>query len=461
MRALTVVVLFAFVAACNLETPPKPAPPKNLTGVLGAASYEIDVPGQWNGTLFLYSHGYVRAGGLNGAQSAPLGIARTWLLDHHFAAAGSAYATTGWAVEDGLRDQIALLDYFTKAVGRPKRVIAWGHSMGGLITAGLAQQYPDRFAAAMPMCGVLSGSIATWNSELDGAYAFKTLLAPDSELELVHITDWQSNWQLAQQIYVSAQNTPQGVARLALVAALLDLPGWFSPTDAEPAATDWTARVRAQGQWESDVDFGFAFAARLELEQRSGGNPSWNTGVDYGQLLLQSPDAAEVSALYTSAGLDLQSDVARLNSGKRIKADPAAATYLSRFISFDGNLTMPTLSIHTTGDGLVVPPNESAFAQVVGDAGKQDMLRQVFVHRAGHCTMTPAEIIAALQVLLKRLDTGRWDEKALQPNALNAVAVRQGRSASEFFGFRFDPSFVSYQPGRYPRPFAKGATIPA
>ena len=461
MRALTLVALVVIVAACNLDAPTKPAQPRNLTGVIGAASYEIDVPAQWNGTLFLYSHGYVAPDGRNSAQSAPAGVARTWLLDHRFAAAGSAYASTGWAVEDALRDQMALLDFFTGAVGKPKHVIAWGVSLGGLITAGLVQLYPDRFAAAMPMCGVLSGSVATWNSELDGAYALKTLLSPGSALELVHITDAQSNWQLAQQIYVSAQTTPQGQARLALVAALLDLPGWFYPTQAEPAPTDYEARAKAQGAWEADVDLGFAFYSRLELEQRAGGNPSWNEGVDYSQLLAQSSDAAEVTALYASAGLDLPADLARLNSGTRIKADPAAANYLARFISFDGNLAVPMLSMHTTGDGLVVPPNETAFAQVVGAAGKQDMLRQVFVHRAGHCTFSPAETIAALQVLLRRLDTGRWDDKALQPQALNAVAHAQGSAASQFFGFKFDPSFVTYQPGRYPRPFAKGAIIPA
>ena len=462
MRALAVVALAAILAACNLETPPKPAPPRNYTGVLGAASYEIDVPGHWNGTLFLYSHGYVGpTGASNPAQSAPAGIARKWLLDHQFAAAGSAYASTGWAVEDALRDQIALLDYFTKTVGKPKRVIAWGHSMGGLITAGLVQLYPQRFAAAMPLCGVLSGGVATWNSELDGAYAFKTLLAPDSQLELVNITYAQANWQLAQQIFAAAQTTPQGQARLALVAALLDLPGWFNPTEAEPAPSDYAARARAQGAWESSVDFFFAFSSRLELEQRAGGNPSWNVGVDYKQLLAQSQDAAEVASLYASAGLDLQADLARLSAGKRIKAEPAAASYLERFISFDGDLKVPTLSMHTTGDGLVVPPNESAFAQVVGAAGRQDMLRQSFVHRAGHCTFTPAETIAGLQVLLRRLDTGRWDESALQPASLNAAALAQGRSASEFFGARFPPAFVSYEPGSYLRPFAKGANIPA
>src|SRR5216683_923532 len=70
---------------------------------------------------------------------------------------------------------------------KPKRVIAWGGSLGGIITAGLIQLYPDRFAGAIPLCGVLAGGVATWNAGLDGAYAFKTLLAPTSSLRLVNI----------------------------------------------------------------------------------------------------------------------------------------------------------------------------------------------------------------------------------------------------------------------------------
>src|SRR5207244_1791586 len=82
--------------------------------------------------------------------------------------------------------------------------------------------------------------------------------------------------------------------------------------------------------------------------------------------------------------------------------------------------------VHTTGDGLVIPPNEAAYAQVVGSANSAAMLRQVFVHRAGHCAFTPAETIAALQVLLKRMDTGRWDDAALAPSTLTSSALSMG-----------------------------------
>src|SRR5450759_3978919 len=93
--------------------------------------------------------------------------------------------------------------------------------------------------------------------------------------------------------------------------------------------------------WESRVDFAFAFRYRAALEQRAGGNPSWNTGVDYSHQLSSSPDRDEVTALYGAAGLDLQSDLRALNSGVRVAADPAATAYLDRNIRFDGQLNMP------------------------------------------------------------------------------------------------------------------------
>jgi pimeloyl-ACP methyl ester carboxylesterase len=460
MRAAAAIALL-LVAACSPSAPPQQhSRAVHLTGTLGKAEYEIQAPADWNGTLFLYSHGYVAPGENNSATAVPDATVRKWLLDQRFAIAGSAYSSTGWALEDAFKDQIALLDYFTTQVGKPKRVIAWGHSLGGIITAGLVQLYPDRFVGAMPMCGVLAGGIATWNLELDAAYAFRTLLAPTSGLQIVHIPAGSANLDLAESIFSTATQTPQGRARLALVAGLVDLPGWFDPTKKAPVATDYAAQLQGQEVWEARADFPFAFQYRSELEARAGGNPSWNDGVDYGQLLAASPDRSEVAALYQQAGLDLNADLRVLNAGATIKADPVAAQYLERYISFDGQLQVPVLAVHTVGDGLVIPANEAAYAAVVSAADKGDMLRQVFVNRAGHCAFTPAETIAAFQALLKRIDTGKWDDTSLQPEPLNSAAADLRPGASTIFGFQFDPSFIKYDPARYPRPFAQGQQIP-
>ena len=433
-----------------------------MTGSIGAAQYRIEVPANWNGTLFLYSHGYVAPGRINLATDAPDRNLSAWLLGHGYAMAGSSYSSTGWALEDAFKDQVALLDLFDVRFSKPARVIAWGGSLGGIITAGLVQLYPDRFAAAIPLCGVLAGGVATWNTGLDGAYAFKTLLAPTSQLQLVHIADPAANVQLAAHLFADAASTPAGQARIALVAALGDLPGWFDPTGPAPSTTDVASQAAAQARWESQVDFAFEFEYRAELEQRAGGNPSWNTGVDYAHQLAISADSAEVRALYQAAGLDLAADLRALNSGTRIKSDPSAVAYLDRFISFDGNLRVPVLTMHTVGDGLVVPQEETVYGDSVRAEGKQDMLRQLFVRRAGHCAFSDGETITGIKAVIARLDTGSWGDAGLTPASLNSAASALGQSYDTVGGFFVSPpSFDSFTPGPYPRPFPKGSTAPA
>ncbi len=284
---------------------------QHITGTLpDGATYVIDVPANWNGTLLLYSHGYVGPGSPNPAQDVGDPFTGGFMLAAGYALAGSSYATTGWAVHEAIPDQIAVLDVFQNAVGTPTKTIAWGHSLGGMITAGLVQEHPDRFNAALPMCGVVGGGVGLWNEALDGAFAFNTLLAGGALL-VVHITNPTQNFIAAEAILAAAQATPQGRARLALVAALADVPGWFDPTSPEPARTDYATQQANQFLWLEFVDLPFQFAFRAELEFRAGGNPSFNTGVGYERQLAHSADNAEVQALYAAAGLSLDADLRR------------------------------------------------------------------------------------------------------------------------------------------------------
>jgi len=419
-----------------------------LNGTLAdGATYEIQCPaGAWNGTLYLYSHGYVVPGAANPAADAGDPVTAGWMLAHGYALAGSSYATTGWAIEQALPDQINTLNTFDQTYGQPKTTVAWGHSLGGIITAGLIQDYPSRFDAALPMCGVLSGGVATWNTALDAAFAFE---------QLVDITNPTANLDNAEAALTAAQATPQGRARIALAAALADTPGWFTPLSPEPSATDYAAQEQNQYLWDSEVTFPFIFAFRADLEAKAGGNPSWNTGVNYFAQLAKSTGTAEVKALYQAAGLSLGHDVQTLNASKRISADPKAVAWLARNISFDGDISVPVLTMHTTGDGLVVPENEQAYKAVVDRAGNGALLRQIFVDRAGHCAFTPAETITAVQTLENRLSTGRWNVPA--PAAMNAEAAALGPQYNIYEAgtsvVPTAPAFTSYTPARYLRPF--------
>jgi pimeloyl-ACP methyl ester carboxylesterase len=426
-----------------------------LPGTLvDGATYLIQCPaGAWNGTLYLYSHGYVVPGSPNMAHDVGDPITGAWMLAHGYALAGSSYSTTGWSIQQALPDQIGTLDAFDATYGTPKTTVAWGHSLGGIITAGLIQDYPSRFSAALPMCGVLAGGVATWNSALDAAFAFQQLIDP--AISIVNITDPGANLADAETAVANAQATPQGRARLALVAALGDTPGWFTPLSPEPAATDYAAQEANQYLWDTRVTFPFVFALRAELEARAGGNPSWNTGVNYFSDLAKSADAPEVKALYQAAGLSVNQDLRILNSAPRISAVPAAVQYLTTNIVFNGILPVPVLTMHTTGDGLVVPENEQAYRSAVDRAGDPNLLRQVFVHRAGHCTFTPAETITAVQTLKNRLSTGQWNVP--DPATMNSEAAGLGAQYNVFFdGTKLVPTpsaFTSFRPAQYPRPF--------
>ena len=163
----SLMLVFTLVLMCLAAVPAQAATTTIAGSFADGAKYLIEVPSPWNGTLLLYSHGYVTPGSANPAQDVGDPGTRAFLLANGFALAGSSYATTGWAIHEALVDQIAVLDLFNAQVGQPTRTIAWGHSLGGIITAGLIQRNPQRFDAALPMCGVLSVGVATWNQALD------------------------------------------------------------------------------------------------------------------------------------------------------------------------------------------------------------------------------------------------------------------------------------------------------
>jgi predicted esterase len=454
---IRLLVLVAILAAAIVTVVPiaKADTVRTLTGTLpDGATWKAEVPAAWNGTLLLYSHGY-RFPGANPAQDVGDPVTGAFLLDHGFALAGSSYAHTGWALQEGVPDQLAVLDEFDRQVGHPSTTIAWGHSLGGIMTAGLVQAAPQRFDGALPMCGVLAGGVGTWNQALDGLFAFKVLLGPDTGLQIVRMTNPFANFDLANRIFAGAQSTPQGRARLGLVAALTDSPGWTDPTKPEPAADDFATRLQNQIGSIAGLGIPFGFLARAELEARAGGNPSWNTGVDYGTQLAKSIDAKEVKTLYKQAGLDLDADISTLNHAQRISADPQAVSYLSDHVSFNGDLGgVPVLSIHTNNDPLVDVEQEQAYNSAVHRAGDPTLLRQAFVNRAGHCTFSPAEQIAALQTLLDRVQARSWSQVSTDAASLNARAQALGPQLNVIAPNRpAGPSYERFVPAHFLRPF--------
>ncbi|MFF3334868.1 alpha/beta hydrolase family protein [Streptomyces sp. NPDC002888] len=448
-RPRTALVAALLLAATVLPTSAvaSAADTTHVDGQLpSGAAYMMDVPADWNGTVLLFSHGYRPGGAPNPAQNAPNDATKALLLDKGYALVGSSYATTGWAVTDAVPDQLATLALFKERFGQARSTIAWGQSYGGLVTTAIAERAPQRIDGSLAMCGLVHGGVANWNNTLDPVFAVKTLLAPGSGVPLVNIPDQAAATTAANTLAAavdSAQTTPQGRARVALAAALHNIPVWNDPSQTRPAATDWDAQQANQYSALKGLIQIPAFSRRLEAETRAGGNMSWNTGVDYAKLLGQSSVRKEVTELYKKAGLSLRKDLATLNKAPRIGADPSAAAWMSRTSAFTGKLTKPQLDIHTTGDALVPVQTESALNRAVTAAGSAPLLRQAYIDNAGHCTFSPAEQLGALHTLEDRLATGSWH--GTDPDSLNASATKA------------DPTtparYVAYRPTPYLRPY--------
>jgi len=448
-RILAALVPLAVVTGLVGPATAATSAPSHVEGVLpDGSTYVMDVPADWNGTVLLYSHGYVPDGVPNPARNAPSDAVRTALLDAGYAQIGSSYPETGWVLERALPAQIATLDLFRDRFGKPRRTIAWGTSLGGMITTGLAERHGHRFSGTLSMCGLQQGGVANWNNTLDPLFAIRTLLAPGSTTPLVRLPDQPAAFASIGALTAAldgAQATPQGRARIALAAALHNIPAWTDANQPEPAPGDHdTAQLNQFGVLHLTIFVGLSW--RQEAEEHAGGNMSWNTRVDYGRMLARSSIRAEVEALYARAGLSLADDLTTLAAASRISADPAAVGYLIRNISFGGRLTRPMLTIHTTGDPLVSVQVQHAYEDAVDGAHRSPLLRQAYVHRGGHCTFTTGEMLAALRTLERRVSSGRWS--GTDPAALNQLAAHLDPTTT--------PAYVDYRPAPYPRPFNLG-----
>ena len=364
----------------------------------GGARWAAEVPADWNGTLLLYSRGYSPSAG--NPDPAPKQH-RQALLDAGYAIAGSDYGSGGWAVEQAVPAQRATLAAFVARHGKPKRVIAWGSSMGGLVSTALAEAKGSGIDGAVPMCASIGGSLGMMNMALDGAYAFRTLVAPEAGIRLTGIDDDRVNGKRVADALAEAAKTPQGRARIALAGVLAGIPSWTSRDKPQPAATDYAAQA-------DEIARSFVmgvYLPRTDQEARAGGTFSWNTGIDYRAQLAKSGRRAMVAALYRDAGLKLDADLATLNAGKRIAADPKAVAYMRAHYTPNARPLVPLVAVQTIGDGLTAPAMQRGYAE----AARGDV-RSLYVNAAGHCTFDTAAVLATIRYLDTRIATGKWPQ---------------------------------------------------
>ncbi|MCP5145911.1 MAG: alpha/beta hydrolase [Gammaproteobacteria bacterium] len=419
------------IAPESLKNPVDNSPPAQaFEGALGdGAAWKAEMPANWNGTLLLFAHGYNRE--LSPPQTAPAD-ARALLLAHGYALAASAYPAAGWAVAEAVPSQLAALDAFSARFGKPQRVIAWGSSMGGLVTSALAELHGDRIDGALPMCASSMGALPMMNMAFDGAHALTVLFPTDPAVQVIGAGDNFDGIRRVMTAVQSAEQTPAGRARIALAGVLGGIPDWTQADLPRPAANDVNAIA---AQIARVIQFG-VLPPRGDQEMRAGGVYSWNTGIDYHALVAATGRRPMLEALYREAGIQLDDDLARLNSAPRAGAEADAVAYMMENYTPNGRVDVPVLAIHTIGDGMTSPSLQREYVEKIRAAGRPANVAAGWIERAGHCTQNGAEMLAAIITLEQRIESGQWRASATE---LNSVVSGGGTV------------YIDYQPAPMPR----------
>jgi pimeloyl-ACP methyl ester carboxylesterase len=427
------------------------------TGEINGAKYAIAMPAKWNGTLLLYSHGYRFAqpgppdfgpvstsAQLDSTDSDGSGTdtLSKQLLSEGYALAGSSYKSNGWAVADGVQAGEDLHSKFVSLVGKPSRTYVWGDSLGGLITELLAEKNPQWVDGAAPMCGAVAGPNLNFDVALDVAYAVKQLVDPNLELTgYSSADDAAANWKQATTLIeaAAADVAGGGTAKVLFIGALANAPLKSQTYD----GADTTSEVEALVESVLTA-LAFGTSGRYELEQRVGGNPSDNSKADYASRISDSE-----KALITLVGGNVDTLVAQLNAGTRVTADPAARQKFEALGDTTGKIVVPTITMHTEDDPLVLVSNETILSNRATKAGDRGKLVQYYIappatydsktgapYGAGHCNFSDQQ----REGLITTLDS--WVRSDVYPSATASAST---------FGPGLDPTYV-------PAPWPSGAT---
>lgn len=368
-------------------------------GVHKGAGYRIEVPQNWNGELVLYAHGF-RGTGLELTVSNPTNL-RKYLLDNGYAWAASSYSTNGYDVAQGVKDTHALGSVFRGIVGNPSRTYITGHSMGGHITAVLAEQYSGTYDGALPMCGV------TGDTELFDFFADYGLVA-------------QSLAGIAKEDQKSIADTEYNTMTLPQIIAKLGIVGKLTPEGEKLKAVT----MNLTGGQRPLYHAAFETYKTFLLGQMT---PDGTYGVAAGNVVNTTDSVYQFDDDMNSLSPE---EKALNDSVLRIVKDPQTKQQgLTGVPKVNGDHKIPLVSIHNIGDLFVPLHMQQIHAKRAAAKGNADLLVTRVIRDVQHCGFNSQEESEAFEALVT------WVEQGIRPEGddiLNPEAV-----ADENFGKKF------------------------
>lgn len=406
--------------------------------------YEVYVPADyamWDGNgrrLALYTHGYTDpidypvgtydiGGGLTGRQPLPQAVnsalsgLQKALVDNHFAFAWSAYDKPGYAVKSGIASTNELIDIADKKLKEhhkktvrgflSKRRYVLGHSLGGIIGAGMAEKYASsRVSGVLAMCGPVNGMTqqvkyagdlrALYDHYFQNNYRSGATQIPTADPLQPAVSPVSDGELKALGWSITASTTTSGTTYgyTGLAAAIADAVKANLAAAQELASVDQIELKREQDDAATSVNEGqeqlvhsivdalfYPVRGVSDALSTAGGSP-FNNSV--------------ATTTYTGTGT-VEGDKALNDSILRYEPTSTKPTsYVAANYDTTGSLQTRVLTLHTTMDPQVPFWHEERFAAKVKAKSKSSNLAQQYVERYGHCSMNETETGNALNALV-------------------------------------------------------------
>ena len=385
-----------------------------VTTCVGATSdtapYMMMAPANFNGTVYLYSHGYRNNVPLPAALSQITGFPATVvntpepapggnpaiisaLLGKGYAVMGSGFARQGWNADSAIKTNVELIGLFKKQFTKTTKVVAWGNSLGGFITQALAEKYPDLISAAAPLC-MASDVTPLMTMAGDALWGIKTFFDPtikggnysagaagyaeamgdlgkvfavvDSLSKAFAANASAPAWPATSKVPDAIKAIPSRSA-LVMVALMSGVPLQSAHFDSTSAPS--VLPVASQTSFQLAINPAFAAlenvatAAALavlathDLELQAGGAVFDNTATDYAARIAEEQFIWS-SALSGNSGIGGLASV--LAASPRAKADPAAVAKLKSLTAHTGKVEIPTILFTGVADPVTVAGNQQS-----------------------------------------------------------------------------------------------------
>jgi pimeloyl-ACP methyl ester carboxylesterase len=370
------------------------------------APYAMMVPANFNGTVYLYSHGYrpnvpVPAGipGYGGytvtntPQPGPNATVIGALLAKGYGVVGSGFARQGWNADSAIKTNVELVGLFKKQFTKTTKVVAWGESLGGFITQALAEKHSDLFSAAAPLC-MASDITPLMTMAGDALWGIKTFFDPtikgggysagaagyaEAMGDLVKVFTAIGSLQAAfaanpsTPAWPATSKVPDAIkaipsrSALVMVALMAGIPMQSANFDSTSAPAGLPAANALSFQLAINPAFAalqnvanaaaLAVLATHDLELQAGGAVFDNTATDYAARIAdeQFSWASALSGASGTAGL-----LSVLAASPRAKASPAAVEKLKTLTSHSGKVEIPTILFTGVADPITTAGNQQS-----------------------------------------------------------------------------------------------------